>query len=127
MTSIEGLDRRELGRRGEEWAAAWLTRRGMTILDANWRCRRGEVDLVARDGAEVVVVEVKTRRGTSHGHALEAVTPAKTARLRALAHAWREAHPDESGRSRVDVVGITVATEHGRVVLDVQHVRGIGS
>lgn len=114
-------DARELGRRGERWAADWLTERGMRILDANWRCPRGEIDLVARDGDELVVVEVKTRRGTSHGHALEAVTPVKAARLRGLAHAWREAHPDERGLMRIDVVGITVGG--GR--RDVRHVRGI--
>lgn len=114
--------RRALGRQGEEWAAGWLAARGMVVLARNWRCRLGEVDLVVRDGDEVVVVEVKTRRGTSHGHALEAVTPAKAARLRSLAHAWRAEHPDERGRMRVDVVGITVVGDG----LDVQHVRGIG-
>ncbi|GAB2974351.1 YraN family protein [Frigoribacterium salinisoli] len=114
-------DTRELGRRGESWAADWLTERGMRILDANWRCPRGEIDLVVRDGDELVVVEVKTRRGTSHGHALEAVTPVKAARLRGLAHAWREAHPAERGPMRIDVVGITVTG--GR--RDVRHVRGI--
>jgi len=114
-------DTRELGRRGEQWAAAWLEERGMTIVDANWRCARGEIDLVARDGGELVVVEVKTRRGTSHGHALEAVTPAKAARLRTLAHAWREAHPDERGLLRIDVVGITLADGRREVL----HVRGI--
>ena len=61
----------ELGRRGEDVAAEYVEAQGMRVVERNWRCREGEIDVVALDGDEVVVVEVKTRSGTGYGHALE--------------------------------------------------------
>src|SRR5919112_703130 len=72
------------GRYGEERAAHWLAGQGMVLLDRNWRCELGEIDLVLRDGAVVVVCEVKTRASGAFGSPVEAVTPAKLARLRRL-------------------------------------------
>ena len=83
----------ELGARGERIAERHLVRRGLTLLDRNWRCPQGEIDLVLRDGDELVFVEVKTRSSVAFGHPLEAITAAKLARLRRLAGAWCEAHP----------------------------------
>ena len=74
-----------LGAYGERVAAAHLVAAGMTVLDRNWRCPIGEIDIVARDGDVLVVCEVKTRRGDGFGHPLEAVTARKAARLRRLA------------------------------------------
>jgi putative endonuclease len=116
----------ELGRRGEDVAAEYVEAQGMRVVERNWRCREGEIDLVAVDGDELVVVEVKTRTGTGFGHALEAVTPAKLARLRRLAAAWCHAHPSPSPRGlRIDVVGITVERCAGHERID--HVRGAGA
>ena len=75
-------DRGGLGRYGEEVAAEHLVAAGLTIVARNWRCREGEVDIVALDGDVLVMCEVKTRRGVGFGTPLDAVTPAKAARLR---------------------------------------------
>ena len=77
-----------LGRYGEDVAAGLLQSMGMTILSRNWRCPAGELDIVARDGDALVVCEVKTRRGVSHGSPADAVGPRKMQRLRALALHW---------------------------------------
>ncbi len=97
----------ELGRRGEELAAQWLAKSGMRVLAQNWRCPVGEIDIVARDGPELVVVEVKTRSTDAFGHPFEAITGAKLKRLHLLGAAWLAAHPDGRHQAlRVDVVGI---------------------
>jgi putative endonuclease len=77
-----------LGRYGEEVAAAYLVAAGLMIVARNWRCREGEVDIIALDGDVLVICEVKTRRGVGFGTPLDAVTPAKAARLRRLAVRW---------------------------------------
>lgn len=78
----------DLGRAGERRAARHLESLGYTILDRNWRCRAGEIDLVAATPTELVVVEVKTRRGDGFGHPFEAIDDTKKARLWRLAAAW---------------------------------------
>ncbi|MER3389105.1 MAG: YraN family protein [Microcella sp.] len=109
-----------LGRSGEDLAVDHLEAQGYTILDRNWRCPIGEVDVVARDGATTVFVEVKTRSGVGFGHPLEAITPVKRARLRRLAAAWCEAHGPVD-RLRVDAVSV-VADRDG---IAVEHVRQV--
>lgn len=111
----------ELGRRGEEVAAAFLRGAGMRILERNWRCRDGEVDIIARDGDTLVAVEVKTRSGTSHGTGLEAVTPEKVARLYGLAVRWRGGQSQWFEHVRVDVV----ALERFAGEFVVRHERGV--
>ena len=89
-----------LGRFGEQVAAEHLVAAGLTIVARNWRCREGEVDIVALDGDVLVMCEVKTRRGVGFGTPLDAVTPAKAARLRRLAVRWladQRAGADTSG------------------------------
>lgn len=97
------------GRAGEERAASHLLDLGYTVLDRNWRCAAGELDIVAARGADLVVVEVKTRRSAAYGHPFEAVDRRKRDRLWRLSCAWAAAHPDASRhrRLRIDVVGIT--------------------
>ncbi|WP_062377215.1 YraN family protein [Demequina pelophila] len=97
-----------VGRFGEEYAARRLVEQGWTLLDRNWRCEHGEIDLVGLDGGALVVVEVKTRRSEACGGALEAVTPAKVARLRRLAGAWLEAQPRAFPSVRIDVAAVTL-------------------
>jgi putative endonuclease len=80
--------RRALGARGEDAVAAWYEQRGYGIVDRNWRCREGELDLVARRGDVVVFCEVKTRSSSAFGAPVEAVTWRKQQRLRQLARLW---------------------------------------
>ena len=111
-----------LGAYGEQVAAAHLVAEGMTVLDRNWRCPQGEIDIVARDGDVLVVCEVKTRSSTALGHPLEAVTARKAERLRRLAAAWireRRVHPAEV---RIDLVGVL---RPARGAAGVEHVRGV--
>jgi putative endonuclease len=100
--------RNELGARGERIAAAYLTSAGLRVLDRNWRCREGELDIVAREGPALVFCEVKARRGTGFGHPVEAVTPLKQGRLRVLAQRWLAAHDEHAPDLRFDVVGVLV-------------------
>lgn len=115
--------RQALGRYGEQRAEQHLTALGMTVLDRNWRCDEGELDLVLRDGSCLVVCEVKTRTSFSHGSPHEAVTDAKLARLQRLALRWIEAHHVRPPDVRVDLVAVLRPTR-GRAL--VEHVRGIG-
>lgn len=112
-----------VGREGERLAREWLTRRGLEILDANWRCRLGELDIVARDGDVLVFVEVKTRSSTAFGHPAEAVTERKVARLRRLAGAWVEAHDVHAAGMRIDVVAILHRRNERPLI---EHMQGVG-
>lgn len=110
-----------LGAYGEEVAVLHLRDAGYDILDRNWRCRAGELDVVARDGTTLVVCEVKTRSGLGFGSPLEAVTTAKSRRLRGLAARWLAEHEGHFRDVRFDVVGVLRSGDGARV----EHVRGV--
>ncbi|GES31986.1 hypothetical protein San01_44730 [Streptomyces angustmyceticus] len=115
--------RRALGRYGEDLATRRLIEAGMRILDRNWRCRDGEIDIVAADGDALVVCEVKTRRAGWYEHPMAAVCPEKTARLRLLAERWLEQHGGPPpGGVRIDVIGVLLPARGAPVV---QHARGV--
>lgn len=116
------MERRTLGQYGEDRAVEWLTARGYRLVERNWRCARGEVDVVAWHGRTLVFVEVKTRAGTATGHPFEAITAAKTARLRRLVPMWFAEHPDTHAAAvRLDAVAVHVAGER----FGVEHLTGI--
>jgi putative endonuclease len=99
--------RRALGAAGEDAVARWYTAAGYQLLDRNWRCREGELDLVLAAPGSVVFCEVKTRRGTGFGTPAEAVTATKQRRLRTLAARWLAAHPHARARElRFDVASV---------------------
>lgn len=102
-------ERQELGRTGENIAADYLADAGLNIVERNYRCYRGEIDIVARDGEELVFVEVRTRHAISRvGTAEESVTHLKRERLRALAASYvREKNYEQWPKLRFDVVAIT--------------------
>lgn len=102
--------RRALGARGEELAARWYVERGYEIVDRNWRCRDGEIDIVAARGPVLVVCEVKTRTSDAFGSPASAVTPAKQRRLRRLAMAWLDQHGPGARRLRFDVAAVVGST-----------------
>ena len=98
--------RTALGRYGEDVAVRHLVASGMTVLERNWRCELGEIDIVARSGDVLVVVEVKTRATDTFGSPLEAVTARKAFRLRRLAARWLADHPVTPAEVRIDVIGV---------------------
>jgi putative endonuclease len=102
----------DLGKSGEDQTARWYRSHGFDVLDRNWRCPIGEIDLVALRDRLLVVVEVKTRRTDAYGVPALAVTPVKQRRLRRLAAWWLAEH--RIGR-RVDV-RFDVASVVGDVV-----------
>jgi len=121
-TGSSATRRQALGAYGEGLAARHLTGLGMILLDRNWRCDQGEIDLVLRDGPTLVVCEVKTRSSTAYGSPLEAVTGRKADRMRRLAARWLAAHTVRPDEVRLDLVGVLVPSRGAPVV---EHVRGV--
>lgn len=116
--------RQALGAYGEDVAARLLTgERGMVLLDRNWRCADGELDLVLRDGDTLVACEVKTRRGHGCGSPHEAVDTTRLDRLHRLAWRWAEEHELRPDDVRVDLVAV-LRPRRGAAVVD--HVEGLG-
>jgi putative endonuclease len=112
-----------LGKRGEELAVEYLERAGLRILDRNYRCAEGELDIVAADQRVLVVCEVKTRSGLGYGTPIEAVTSRKMHRLRRLAVRWVACHGLFFDELRVDVIGVLVSPS-GQ--FQIEHVSGAG-
>ncbi|GGQ58057.1 YraN family protein [Couchioplanes azureus] len=99
--------RQAVGAYGERLAERHLSAQGLVVLARNWRCRDGEVDLILRDGEDVVFCEVKTRRGEAYGSPAEAVDRAKVQRLRKLASRWLAQSTLRPREVRFDVVAVT--------------------
>jgi putative endonuclease len=111
-----------VGRYGERLAGRHLLARGLVLLDRNWRCPSGELDIVARDGPVLVFVEVKTRRSGRFGVPAEAVGADKARRLRRLAARWLAAHAAGDRREiRFDVVSVLLGSD----TVGVEHLRGV--
>ena len=99
--------RQRLGQWGEDLAARYLERLGCTILARNWRCPAGEADLIVREGAALVFVEVRTRRPSAYGSPEESITADKLAHMLAVAQTYVYEQAWE-GDWRLDVVAIEV-------------------
>ncbi len=112
----------DLGRRGEDLAAQFLEDAGYQLLGRNWRCRQGEIDIIASSGDTVVFVEVKTRSSLAYGHPFEAITAVKLARLRQLASAWCAEHAPSATRIRLDAIAIVAPS--GREP-EIDHLLGV--
>ena len=111
-----------LGRYGEDVAARHLEADGFVVIERNWRCDLGELDIVARDGAVLVVCEVKTRRSASHGTPFEAVTQRKLHRIERLGLRWMRERGVRPASMRVDVVSVLRPTSGPTIV---EHVWGL--
>ena len=127
MPAADHVDRRRaLGIRGEDIAAIHLRNVGMLILDRNWRPHgsgvMGEVDVIARDGDTLVIVEVKTRRSLAFGAPVEAVTRRKIRQLRSLALAWLDERSIHALSLRFDVIAVTIPPAGQPVV---EHLRAV--
>jgi len=112
----------DLGRRGEQLATSYLEGKRYVIIERNWRCPLGEIDIVASIGGALAFVEVKTRSGVGFGHPFEAITVQKLARLRRLAGAWCEAHPGRYSSIRIDAIAV-IAPRSGPVTIE--HLEGV--
>ena len=95
------------GRWGEREVARWYERRGGVVVDRNWRCSIGELDLVVRIGRTLVFCEVKARASDAFGGGLAAVGPVKQRRVRQLAMAWLDARDVHGVDLRFDVAAVT--------------------
>jgi putative endonuclease len=113
----------ELGQLGEQLATEFLERSALRILDRNWRCREGEIDIVALEQRTLVICEVKTRSSDRYGTPLEAISARKRVRLRKLAVGWVLAHGLFYEEIRIDVVGV-LRVAPGE--FSIEHVRGVG-
>jgi putative endonuclease len=109
-----------VGRYGEDVAARHLAEAGLEIVERNWRCGEGEIDIVARDGRVLVICEVKTRSSSAFGMPAEAVTRKKADKLRRLAYVWLQQHNGHVDEIRFDVVSVLRAPAGAAVV---EHLR----
>lgn len=100
-----------LGARGEDVAVEFLIDAGLEIVERNWRCRYGELDVVATSGDRIVFVEVKTRSGVGYGSPAESVTFAKQRRIRVLAMQWLADSGRSWSRVRFDVVAVLIGRD----------------
>ena len=125
MTTQRTMTRVQLGAMGEALAVDHLTRMGLRILHRNWRCRYGELDVIAADTAQatVVFVEVKTRSGDGYGGLAQAVTQRKVGRLRRLAGLWLASQDECWAAVRIDVIGVRIGR---RRTPEITHLQGIG-
>lgn len=125
MTDEMTRHRRSLGEQGEQVAADYLEAQDWTVLDRNWRCPDGEIDIVARDprGGQIVFVEVKTRRTAFFGRPVDAVDDRKLDRLYRLGMAWARAHGAFLRELRVDLVGVVLDDGHVESVEHFERVR----
>ena len=113
-------ERLRLGQFGERVAVAHLESKGYRVLARNFRCREGEIDIVAQSNGCLVFVEVKTRRGDSTGTASESLTLLKGARISAAADAYCDANPASVEERRIDVIAVDL-TPRGRL-LRLEHI-----
>lgn len=122
-TTAQAAQRRnaELGRRGEDLATDYLAGTGLVVLSRNWRCRDGEIDIVATDGERLIVCEVKTRSGTGCGEPSEGVTPAKAARIRRVTASWLRTYRVTWCEIRFDVLAVLCPHDGPATV---EHLRG---
>ncbi|KAA1431132.1 YraN family protein [Mycolicibacter arupensis] len=119
------MTRSELGALGEQLAVDYLMAQGWAIVARNWRCRYGELDVIAADpiARAVVFVEVKTRSGDGFGGLAYAVPPEKVRRLRRLAGAWLVGQQAHWGEIRLDVIGVRIGRSR---TPEITHLQGVG-
>jgi putative endonuclease len=119
--------KKQIGIRGEDLACAELERQGMQVLERNWRCGLGEIDIIAAEagppGLTLVFCEVKCRSGLGFGHPLEAITYAKMRTLRQLAALWMREHRRKASSIRLDAIGVVLVPGQEP---SVTHVRAVG-
>jgi putative endonuclease len=116
---MSSSNRRIQGKAGEDLAAKFLERNGLKIIERNYRFERGEIDLIAEEGDELVFVEVKARRSMMFGTPEEAVTEEKQKQVHAIADGYLFEHDIDNRPCRFDVVAIEF--KHGKA--EIRHIR----
>jgi putative endonuclease len=118
------MSRAEIGALGEQLAVDHLRSLRLRVLERNWRCRYGELDVIAADDAArtVVFVEVKTRTSDQFGGVAQAVTPDKVRRLRRLAGLWLAAQNGSWAEVRIDVIGVRIGRQR---TPEITHLQGV--
>jgi len=105
------MRRRDIGILGEKMTRDFLREKGHQIIESNYRCSYGEIDIITRDRDYLVFVEVKTRTSLDFGHPEESITQAKKERLRQIALHYRQTHDDLPALWRIDVACIELDHE----------------
>jgi putative endonuclease len=125
VVSMTTLTRAEIGALGEQLAVDHLTSLGLRVLTRNWRCRYGELDVIAADDTAriVVFVEVKTRTSDQFGGVAQAVSPNKVRRVRRLAGLWLAAQHGSWAAVRIDVIGVRIGRSR---TPEITHLQGVG-
>jgi len=111
------MSKQDLGSQGEKLAAQYLDEKGYTILDSNWHCRLGEIDIIALDGETYVFCEVKTRRANNAQEALVGITASKAKKFTKAVYHYLSEHDLEDVLWRVDAIGIAISTQ-GQVIIE---------
>ena len=118
--SGQGHQNLGLGNRGEELASAFLERNGLKIVERNFRCKSGEIDIIARDGKTIVFIEVKSRRTLTYGVPQLAVTPFKQRQISKAALTWLSKKRLHDSPARFDVIAILLNNDYSH---QVEHIR----
>ncbi len=118
------MKRRKVGLAGEKAARAYLENRGYEIIETNYRCSLGEIDIIARDRGTLVLVEVRTRTGFSFGRPEESITSQKARRLQRLALYYLKAAAKNELPCRIDLVAVML-NKHNHTLVSLNHIRGI--
>lgn len=123
-SSMTPWTRTQIGALGEDLAVEHLAKLGMQVLERNWRCRYGELDVIATDpvAGSVVFVEVKTRTTDQFGGLAQAVTPQKVRRLRRLAGLWLAGQDEHWAAVRIDVIGVRIGRQ---ATPEITHLTGV--
>jgi len=112
----KGHENAGVGNRGEELAASFLERNGLKIVERNFRCKGGEVDIIARDGKTIVFIEVKSRRTLTYGVPQLAVTPFKQRQISKAALTWLSKNRQHDAPARFDVIAILLENNYSHQI-----------
>lgn len=118
------LERQKIGKIGEEAACQFLQQQGYAIIENNFRCSLGEIDIVARDQRVTVIVEVRTRTSLAYGSPEESITAEKAWRLKRLALSYLQTNHLSAEPCRIDLVAVMVDRKTQQI-LNINHIKGI--
>jgi len=116
----KGLQNAGVGSRGEELAAAFLERNGFALVERNFRCKGGEIDIIAKDGSTMVFIEVKSRKTLTYGVPQLAVTPFKQRQISKAALTWLARNHKHDSPARFDVIAILLENDYSH---QIEHIK----